>query len=404
MSETTLARDRPMARSMAISIVDADELVRGVLADQVRELDSDAGCFETLSECLEAPGPDVARVIVFGPSGNPAEIISWIEARSSSPRGFGAVMVVSDMSPEVLQRALRAEIDDVVSISAGSAELREAIERAHDRIGARQPEAPASPAVPSGKDQRGRVVTVFSTKGGAGKSVLATNVAVALARRAAGPVVLVDADLRVGDVALMLQLQPTRTVVDAVEAGDRLDTTMLDNLLLRDPASGLLILAAPTEARAANGIEASDLGRVLAMLRHYAYVVVDTPADFTEITRASLEAADDVLLVAGLDVMSLKSARADLETTGALDIPPERITFVLNRANSKVGLTEGDAARVLQRKVDVCLPSDILVARSVNRGIPAVLSDPRSKFAKSICSVVDRITAPVPDSDFPQAS
>ncbi|HMK99130.1 MAG TPA: P-loop NTPase, partial [Acidimicrobiales bacterium] len=180
---------------MAISIVDADELVRGVLADQVRELDSDAGCFETLSECLEAPGPDVARVIVFGPSGNPAEIISWIEARSSSPRGFGAVMVVSDMSPEVLQRALRAEIDDVVSISAGSAELRQAVERAHDRIGARQPETPASPAVESGEDQRGRVVTVFSTKGGAGKSVLATNVAVALARRAAGPVVLVDADL-----------------------------------------------------------------------------------------------------------------------------------------------------------------------------------------------------------------
>jgi len=389
---------------MAIGVVDPDELVSGVLADQVGPLDGQAGCFATLTECLEARDPTVPCVIVFGPSGHPDEVISSVEALSPSRRGFGAVMVVEQLTSEVLHRALRADIDDVVSISADTAELLEAIERSFSRISARQAQVPVSPAIESEGEHPGRIVTVFCTKGGAGKSVLATNVAVALARRTADPVVLVDADLQFGDVALMLQLHPTRTIVDAVEAGDRLDSTMLDNLLLRDSASGLLVLAAPTETRAADRIGRSDLIRVLSVLRQYAYVVVDTSANFTEVTRASLEVADDILVLAGLDVMSLKSARVGLQTMDVLDIPSSRITCVLNRANTKVGLTEADAARVLQRKIDIALPSDIIVARSVNRGVPVVVSDPRSRFAKSIGRLADKITTSVPAAEFPQAS
>ena len=106
-------------------------------------------------------------------------------------------------------------------------------------------------------------MSVFCTKGGTGKSVVAINLAVALAKRTIQPVVLVDADLQFGDVALMLQLQPTHTIAEAVQAGDRLDGTMLENLLLRHQPSGLLVLAAPTEPSSADQIGRADLARVL---------------------------------------------------------------------------------------------------------------------------------------------
>jgi pilus assembly protein CpaE len=215
--------------------------------------------------------------------------------------------------------------------------------------------------------------------------VVAINVAVALAKRTIQPVVLIDADLQFGAVALMLQLAPVHTIAEAAQAGDRLDGTMLENLLLRHEPSGLLVLAAPTEPSSADQIGRADLARVIDVLKERcAYIVVDTSANFAEITLAALEAADDILVLAGLDVMSLKSARVGLQTMRALDIPFSSVKFVLNRANTRVGLSEADAERAVQLKVDAALPSDILVAESVNRGVPVVISSPRSKFARSI--------------------
>ena len=232
-----------------------------------------------------------------------------------------AIMVVYELTAEVMQQALRSGVDDVVAVSAEDAELLDAIARASARVMARGPStrtrAPASSA-----PTPGRVVSVFCTKGGTGKSVVAINLAVALAKRTIQPVVLVDADLQFGDVALMLQLQPTHTIAEAVQAGDRLDGTMLENLLLRHPPSGLLVLAAPTEPSSADQIGRADLTRILDILRERcAYVVVDTSANFAEVTLAAIESSDDILVMAGLDVMSLKSARVGLQTMRVLGHP-----------------------------------------------------------------------------------
>ena len=116
-------------------------------------------------------------------------------------------MVVYELTAEVLQQALRAGVDDVVAVSAEDAELLDAISRASARVMARGPARVPRPAGAGGHaDPPGRVISVFCTKGGTGKSVVAINLAVALAKRTIQPVVLVDADLQFGDVALMLQL------------------------------------------------------------------------------------------------------------------------------------------------------------------------------------------------------
>ena len=381
---------------VAIGVVDPDEVVRGVLTRHVKDLDAGVVGYTNLAaftETIEASRPGV---VVFGPSEPADSVITQVAGLMAFRPGCSAIMVVYELTAEVLQQALRSGVDDVVAVSAEDAELLDAIARASARVLARGPsERPqtAATAAPT----PGRVVSVFCTKGGTGKSVVAINLAVALAKRTIQPVVLVDADLQFGDVALMLQLQPTHTIAEAVQAGERLDGSLLESLLLRHPPSGLLVLAAPTEPSSADQIGGPDLARILQILRERcAYVVVDTSANFAEVTLAAIESSDDILVMAGLDVMSLKSARIGLQTMRVLGIPFSRVKFVLNRANTRVGLTEADAERALQLKVDVALPSDILVAESVNRGVPVVTSAPRSKFAKSIDSLADSLMNAVP--------
>jgi pilus assembly protein CpaE len=372
-----------------VGVVDPDEVVRGVLTDHVRELDGSVVGYEnlaTLTETIDASRPGV---VVFGPSESPDAIITQVAGLMAFRPACSAIMVVYELTAGVLQQAIRAGVDDVVAVSADDAELLDAISRASSRVVARgQGTGALAPATAA--QTPGRVVSVFCTKGGTGKSVVAINLAVALAKRTIQPVVLVDADLQFGDVALMLQLPPTHTIAEAVQAGDRLDGAMLENLLLRHPPSGLLVLAAPTEPSSADQIGRADIARILDILRERcAFVVVDTSANFAEVTLAAIESSDDILVMAGLDVMSLKSARIGLQTMRVLGIPFSRVKFVLNRANTRVGLTEADAERALQLKVDAALPSDILVAESVNRGVPVVTSAPRSKFAKSIDGLAD---------------
>jgi len=377
---------------VVIGVVDPDEVVRGVLTDHVRALDSGVQDYDSLSAFTDSIGPARPGVVVFGPSEAPDAVIGKVSGLLAFRPGCCAIMVVYELTAAVLQQALRAGVDDVVAVSAEDDELLDAITRASSRVVSRAPSATPPPAPVQGAATPGRVVTVFCTKGGTGKSVLAVNLAVALAKRTIQPVVLVDADLQFGDVALMLQLQPTHTIVEAVQAGERLDGSMLENLLLRHPASGLLVLAAPTEPSSADQIGRADLCRILNILRERAaFVVVDTSANFADVTLAALESSDDILAMAGLDVMSLKSARIGLQSMRVLGIPFSRVKFVLNRANTRVGLTEADAERALQLKVDAALPSDIVVAESVNRGVPVVTSAPRSKFAKSVDALADSL-------------
>ena len=397
MTEALVDALRSKEERVGVAVVDPDETVRSVICDHVKELDDLATAHESLDRFLKDTDPLSAVVVILGPSKAPEDLIPEAGHLVSLRPNVGVVMVVFDLAPYILQQAIRAGVDDVVAVSAEDEELADAISRATTKLRARLPK-PSGPVVEvapadAGPDE-GRVVLVFCTKGGAGKSVIAVNLAVALAQRSPRPVALVDADLQFGDVALMLQLQPIHSIAEAVSAGDRLDADLLSNLLLKHEPSGLLVLAAPTEPGPADHINKTDLARVLSVLRpECSHIVIDTSANFGEITLAALQAADDILVVASLDVMSLKSAKVGLQTMRVLGIPFSRVKFVLNRANTQVGLTPADAEKALQLKVDVALPSDLIVAASVNRGTPVVLDAPRSKFAKGIEELADALTA-----------
>lgn len=248
--------------------------------------------------------------------------------------------------------------------------------------------APANPAVC-------QVITVFSTKGGAGKSVVASNLAVLLAGRSEKPVVLVDADLQFGDIAVMLKLAPQHTVVDAVSSIDRLDVDRLKSLLATHQPSGLLVLPAPREPAFADQITAANMIEILNLLRSFAgYVVIDTPAYFNEVVLGLIEESTDLLLVAGMDIPNIKNVKIGLQTLRMLNTPMSKIHLVLNRANSKVKLDVAEVERTLQVKAECQLPSEIAVPQSVNKGTPVVIDAPRSAVSRSFEHLADLFSLP----------
>jgi pilus assembly protein CpaE len=203
-------------------------------------------------------------------------------------------------------------------------------------------------------------------------------------------VVLVDADLQFGDISVMLKLAPHHTVVDAVASLDRLDASLLQNLLTRHEPSGLYILAAPLEPQYADQITATEMVQIIELLRQFAgHVIIDTPAHFNDVVLGMIELSDEVLLIAGMDIPNIKNVKIGLQTLRLLNTPQEKLHLVLNRANSKVKLDVSEVERTLQIKAEGLIPSDVVVPQSVNKGTPLVLDAPKSGVARSIEALAD---------------
>lgn len=370
--------DRPVV------IVEPDAVSRRALVSQLPgaiELDD----FARLESRLNGP-----TVVVLGPSLADGAGVAIASPLLSSRPAVGAILICQVLSTELLQSALRAGFKDVLTAPVDQQQLKDTVARIAASLPGVTLPTSASPRVEG--EQRARMITVFSTKGGAGKSVLATNVAVSLARRESRPVILVDADLQFGDVSVMLKLAPRHTVVDAVNSLDKLDPALLRSLLVEHEPSGLLVLSAPLEPAFADQIDAVQLMRVVEMLRNMgAYVVVDTPAYFNDVVLALIEDSDDVLLMAGMDIPNIKNVRIGLQTLRLLNTPMSKIRLILNRANSKVKLDISEVEATLQVKAECRIPSDVAVPQSVNKGVPIVMDAPRSGPAKAIEGLVQQL-------------
>jgi pilus assembly protein CpaE len=193
----------------------------------------------------------------------------------------------------------------------------------------------------------------------------------------------------------MLKLAPQRTLVDAINNMDRLDSTMIEQLLIRHEPSGLDVLAAPLEPSFADRVTGDEMGRIIKLLRTIAdVVVVDTPAYFNEVVIELIEQSDEILLVAGMDVPNIKNVKIGLQTLKMLNLPVNKVHLILNRANSKVRLEVSDVERTLGVKADCLIPSDIVVPQCVNKGVAVVLEAPKSGVARAIEELAARYAVP----------
>jgi pilus assembly protein CpaE len=377
---STMTGTTPHAFSFAVAIVDDDPRLRTRLGVQVGDI-GQAGTFPSIESMTGRITPPT--VIVFGPSFSEPDGLRQIAEFVKDRPAVSAVLVVEELSTQLLQQAIRSGVADVITVPEDASQLLEAINRAADALNVAGPAEDTSPGVSNGR--RGRVITVFSTKGGAGKSFVATNLAVALAKRSEGAVCLIDADLQFGDVAVMLKLVPQHTIADAISSIHRLDEPLIRSLLIRHDASGVLVLPAPTEPAFADQITADDVIKIISTVRSFCdYIVVDTPSYFTDVVIRLLEECDDIVLVAGMDVPNIKNVKLGLNTLGLLNVPESKVKLVLNRANSKVRIDVAEVERALGLKADILVPSDIAVPQSINKGVPVALDSPKSGVARSL--------------------
>lgn len=376
-----------IAGVFTVAVIEPNDRLRTELA-LVVPIEVRMSAFATIEAFQGRPPDPSATVAIFGPSFSDAAGLRAIaELTGSRSDAFAAILVASALTAATLQQALRAGVRDVVDGQGGvdPAELQQAITRASGGLGVGE----VVRADPGAPNEPGRVIAVASSKGGAGKSVVATNLAVALARKGRQPVVLVDADLQFGDVAVMLSLSPRTTIFDAVDARDRLDGPALESLLIDHP-SGLRVLAAPTRPGDAENISAASMIKILGLLREAgACVVVDTSAHFDDVILSILDDSDDIVLVAGMDVPSVKNVRIALETLRLLGTPMGKARLVLNRVSDRIGLDVAEVEHMLGLAAACRIPFDLAVARSVNVGMPIVLEAPRSVAAKSIDDLAD---------------
>ena len=255
----------------------------------------------------------------------------------------------------------------------------------------------AKPAAARGE---GKMVVLVGPKGGSGKTLTATNLAAAIAD-AGRSVVVVDLDLQFGDVGLALGLSPDKTVYDLLASGGSMDADKVETFLVRHD-SGARALLAPRRPDQAGLITVDFLRDVYAVLRSsHDVVIVDTPPAFTPEVISAVDASTDVCVVAMLDALALKNLKLGLETLALMNYPESAIRFVLNRADSQVGISLEDVQAIVGRTPDVYVPSDRAITRSVNEGVPIAVKARSSEAGRAFHALAS-LYADVPDAPLKQ--
>jgi pilus assembly protein CpaE len=332
------------------------------------------GLVEGLDEAwltLQEVPNDVLLIACAGHSEKALVLIDGaIKQRRSRP-----VIVMGYGSPNgFVNRVFQAGADDVLVLPLGVDDVRFALEKAIARKTGGSGVAPGS---------QGQLVCILGPKGGTGKTLVATSLAVALAETGKH-VALVDLDLQFGDVGLCMGLRPERTIYDLVRAGGSLDEEKMSDFLVTHH-SGVEVLMAPSRPDHAGAISIEFLRDAYGVLRRMVdYVIVDTPPGFTPEVIATIDIAGSICMVGMLDALSLKNTKLGLETLDLMGVPRENIKLVLNRARTRVGISDDDVVAITDRTPDVFIPSDRDIPRSVNEGTPIVLSKPQSEAADAL--------------------
>ncbi len=317
-------------------------------------------------------------VAVLGPSVPLAEALSVCDQLRTARPTVSVVLVREELSTDVLTEAMHAGARDVVpshSLDAVSA----AVTRAYQLFVALRG--------PGGVAQTGKVITVWSPKGGVGKTTMAVNLGLALAERGARRVCLVDLDLAFGDVAITMQLFPTHSIEHAIGSENSLDAELLGGLLTRHQDS-MMILAAPSHPDVRDRVSPTLVAQVIRTLREtFDFVVIDTAPAVDEQTLTALDETDEIVIVATLDVPTLKNVKVALETLDMLDIAPDHRHLLLNRADDQVGISPDRVEGILGMRPAAKVATSIEVAASTNAGDPIVAKNPHHPSSTAILAL-----------------
>jgi pilus assembly protein CpaE len=304
--------------------------------------------------------------------------------------------------PNYMRRAMLAGARDFLTKPPMADELISAVRRAGEM--ARQERAKvvqtissvstiAQPVLGAGMVD-GRIIMVYSPKGGTGVTTVAVNLAITL-NNDETRVVVVDGNLQFGDVAIFLNEQGKNTILDLAPRSDELDPDVVEGVMIKHASSGLRILAAPSRPENADHVNSDQFAKLLKYLRQvYPYVVVDTSHMLNDITLAALDVCDVLVLVVTQDIPAVKNVRLFLDLMNTIGIPRERVCFIMNKYDKRISITPEKIGDNLKQPIVSVIPFDErIVIPSVNRGVPFMIDNKTQPIARTIFSLAETVRA-----------
>lgn len=309
-----------------------------------------------------------------------------------------AVIIMSVQGEtEYLRKAMAAGARDFLNKPFSSDDLINTVLKVYDIESQRRQHSNVNRVK---EEVKSRIISVFSTKGGVGKTTIASNIAVSLARTTKKRVALVDLDLQFGDVAIMLNASVKNTISDLIKEINMLDSDSMEDYLVTH-FSGVRVLPAPVKPEYAEYITSSHVEKILNTLKeYYHYIIVDTSASFHETVLTALDMSDKILLVSTLDLPTIKNVKSGLDVMETLRYPKEKINIILNKASEQFGIKYKDFENTLKHQIWAYIPEDSqTVITSANKGFPFVMTRTETKVAKAILTISNDL---IKDKEAPQ--
>ena len=313
--------------------------------------------------------------------------------------------------PNYMRRAMLAGARDFLTKPPTIDELNAAIRRAGINAREERAKLPQAGSIQTARTggmyasgtsgAGGRVITFYSPKGGSGCTTLATNFAVCLNNEDTS-VVIVDANLQFGDVAVFMNEQGKYSILDLTPRADELDIEIINNVTIKHSQSGVRILAAPMKPEQADMVTGEQLSKVIRYLREiYSYVIVDTESSLSNITASTIVNSDLLILITTQDIPSIKNSRLFLDEIDSLGFDRKRIIFVMNKFDKRIGITPEKVSENLKQEITAIIPFEERVIVSVNRGIPFLLVDKSRPLSRSILSLAEVVRQRISELESP---
>jgi pilus assembly protein CpaE len=345
--------------------------------------------------------PDVVLMDINMPD---MDGISATEAIRSKQPAVQVVILSVQSDQNYMRRAMLAGARDFLTKPPMGDELISAIRRAGAMAQSERSKSIPVQALPAAGNigvlppgygtPKGKIITVYSPKGGTGCTTLAVNLALTLHNEDTR-VALVDGNLQFGDVAVFMNEQGKNTIIDLAPRAEELDPEIVEEVMLKHSASGLHILAAPGRPEYAEKVSSGQFTRVLEYLSQiYSYVVVDTTSYLNDVTLAAIDVSDLMVLVTTQDIPSIKNCRLFLDLSQTMGMERERILFAMNRYDKRISITPERIAENLKQEVSSVIPLDeATVMKAVNRGVPFVLESKSQPASRGIFSLAESVRA-----------
>jgi len=355
------------------------QAMKGLIQDESVTVVGEASGGTAALDTIDNISPDI---ILMTLGAGDTDVLSLTERIVLNRPRSHVILLADALDMDVLQSALKAGANHVIQLPKTAKELGEYIKSVYNQETTRIQSLDGKQSL----SWMSRVITVFGAKGGLGKTTLAVNLAVSLAARRK-KVALIDLDLQFGDVPVFLDLEPTDTIAELVQESETPNIDLIRSYMCVH-SSGVHVLCAPKSPEYAELISAEKVQTILSVLRsYYDYVIIDTPAFFSDVTIAAIEASNKILFITGLDISILKNSRLSLTLLETLQ-QLNKVKLIVNRAESVSSITLHDVQKIADCSIWAKIPSDYKIAvTALNRGIPFVSGAPKSELSCAVSAV-----------------